>query len=218
MNSPSSKIVRKRSVFKGFASYVETRKEAEAFLNSIKLKNKEASHNVCAYLIFETNLAYCSDDGEPSRTAGEPVLNVLKKTGFFIVCVVVSRYFGGTLLGTGGLVEAYSSACKAVFENAVLARCCLCAEVEIEIAYASYSKLQFLLKTFGVEVLRVNFASSVEVKFLIEFSKFEQFKSALQQKVPNGFSFNVLSKKWSRIKIKQSELEEIEFKGKKINK
>ena len=218
MNSPSSRIVRRRSVFEGRATYVKNRCEAEVFLNMVKKSSKEASHNVCAYLIFENSIAYCSDDGEPNKTAGEPVLHVLMKKGVFNVCVVVTRYFGGVLLGTGGLVEAYTSACQAVFESAVFAKCCWCVKVRFEVDYGFYSKLQFVLKNFNAEILSINFAANVTIDFFVEFSKFENFKDYIRQKIGTGFFYKVLGKQWNRLEVSQSEVKKFKLEGKKSNK
>ena len=217
-NSPSSKIVRRRSIFKGFMSHVSNRQEAETFFNLIKSKNKGAAHNVLAYTIFETNEAYCSDDGEPSKTAGEPVLNVLKSSGVFNVCVVVTRYFGGVLLGTGGLVEAYSSACKAIFQNVEYAKCCFCAKARFFVNYSAYAKLQFLLNSFKIHIINVDFAIEVAVTFLIEFCKLEEFEFAARRRLGYDFSCEILEKSWNRLEITQEEVENFKSRGRKINK
>lgn len=214
MNSPVSNIVRKRSVFKGAMAYVEDRKEAEFFLKSIKQNSKGAAHNIMAYLLFETNLAYCSDDGEPSKTAGEPVLNIIKRSGVYNVCVVVTRYFGGILLGTGGLVEAYSSACKALFDDVVYAKCCLCVKVKMIVDYGSYNKLSFLFKKFNVSVLDVDFAEAVTVEFYVESSNYCKFDLAVKQKIGAGCCCEILEKKWNRLKLEDAELEEFKLKRK----
>ncbi len=214
MNAPKSKIVRKRSIFLGHMIHVVSRDRAEQFVASVKSKNRSASHNVVAYVLKSGNLAYCSDDGEPSDTAGKPILNVVKSIGVFDVCVVITRYFGGVLLGTGGLVEAYSAACKALFEEVVFARCCLCVNLKIVLNYDGYSRFEFLLGFFGAMVKNVSYADKVSVDFFIEFSKFNDFKNSLMEKLGLNFSLEVGSQTWQRLEITHDELEKLRLKGK----
>ncbi len=108
----SGELTEKRSRFIGYCKPVSTEEEATAFIASIRSRHWDARHNVYAYSLREGNLRRYSDDGEPSGTAGMPVLDVLQKSGVTDVCVVVTRYFGGVLLGTGGLVRAYSQAAR----------------------------------------------------------------------------------------------------------
>ena len=108
----SAEFVEKRSRFIGYISPVTTQEDAAAFIDSIRSKHWDATHNVPAYIIREGNICRFSDDGEPQGTAGMPALNVLQKEGLTDCVLVVTRYFGGILLGGGGLVRAYSHAAK----------------------------------------------------------------------------------------------------------
>ena len=108
----------KRSVFIGHVMRTDTEEEAQAFIKQIKKEFQDATHNVSAYLMQGEIVARYSDDGEPQGTAGMPVLDVIRKSGVRNVCVVVTRYFGGTLLGAGGLVRAYSHAASLAIEAA----------------------------------------------------------------------------------------------------
>ena len=103
-------FIEKRSEFIGYIAPVATNEQAVDFINQIRAKHRKAKHNVYAYILRQDNISRYSDDGEPQGTAGMPVLEVLKKRGLTDVCVVVTRYFGGILLGGGGLVRAYSHA------------------------------------------------------------------------------------------------------------
>ena len=109
-----AEIMEKRSRFIATVKPVETEAEALAFLEGLRKTYWDATHNVYAYILEENNIMRYSDDGEPSGTAGLPVLDMLKKEGLTNLIVVVTRYFGGILLGTGGLVHAYSKSAKAV--------------------------------------------------------------------------------------------------------
>ena len=107
-NSGEDEFVEKRSRFIGYCKPVKTQDEAVSFINEIRSKHWDATHNVYAYVLSDGQIMRYSDDGEPQGTAGVPVLDVIKKMGIVDVVVVVTRYFGGIMLGAGGLVRAYS--------------------------------------------------------------------------------------------------------------
>ena len=137
-----AEIVEKRSRFIATVKPVLTEGEALEFLNELRQKYWNATHNVYAYIIEENNIMRYSDDGEPGGTAGMPVLDILKKEGLTNLIVVVTRYFGGILLGTGGLVHAYSKSAKAGVEAAGLLDMVLCREVTLECEYTLLGRLQ----------------------------------------------------------------------------
>ena len=116
----------KRSEFIGYIKHTETADEAVDFINEIRAKHRKATHNVYAYIVREGNTSGYSDDGEPQGTAGTPVLSVLQKEGLTDVCCVVTRYFGGILLGGGGLVRAYSHSAKIAADAAERLIMCRC--------------------------------------------------------------------------------------------
>ena len=117
LKSGSATLVEKKSEFIGYACPVKDEDEAIEFVKSIKKKHSDARHNVYAYMIGQ-NIARYSDDGEPQGTGGIPVLDVIRKSGFTDAVIVVTRYFGGILLGAGGLVRAYSAAAKMAVDDA----------------------------------------------------------------------------------------------------
>ena len=129
-------FIEKRSEFIGCIAPVSTNDEAVEFINSIKSKHRKAKHNVYAYILRKDNISRYSDDGEPQGTAGVPVLDVLKKRGLTDVCVVVTRYFGGILLGGGGLVRAYSHAAAIACDAAHIMNMCVCKKIKIECDYS----------------------------------------------------------------------------------
>lgn len=137
-----AEIIEKRSRFIAHAQPVSTEAEALAFLNQCKQEYWNATHNVYAYILEENQLMRYSDDGEPGGTAGLPVLDILKKEGLSNLIVVVTRYFGGVLLGTGGLVHAYSKAAKAGIAAAGLLDMILCRELTLRCEYHLLGKLQ----------------------------------------------------------------------------
>lgn len=143
-----AEIVEKRSKFIAHARPVSSKAEAIEYLNSLKQKYWDARHNVYAYILRENNIMRYSDDGEPSGTAGVPVLEILKKEELTDIIVVVTRYFGGILLGTGGLVHAYSKAAKAGVEAAGIVNMILCRKVKIKCDYNLSGKIQYEINEF----------------------------------------------------------------------
>lgn len=137
-----AEIIEKRSRFIATVKPVLTEAEALEFLNELRQKYWNATHNVYAYIIEDNNIMRYSDDGEPGGTAGMPVLDMLKKEGLTNLIVVVTRYFGGILLGTGGLVHAYSKSAKAGVEAAGMLDMVLCREIILECEYTLLGKLQ----------------------------------------------------------------------------
>ena len=145
----SGELTEKRSRFIGYCKPVSTEEEATAFIASIRSRHWDARHNVYAYSLREGNLRRYSDDGEPSGTAGMPVLDVLQKSGVTDVCVVVTRYFGGVLLGTGGLVRAYSQAARLGLNAAQVVLMERCACCTLRCSYTHYGKIASLLQEHG---------------------------------------------------------------------
>lgn len=158
----------KKSVFIGYAAPVSNEDEAKKIINERKSAYGDATHNVWAYYIDKGARARCSDDGEPQGTAGMPVLNVLKMSGGTDMCVVVTRYFGGTLLGAGGLVRAYSAAAKAAIDAAGLAECRMYDIYEIPVSYSDYQRLTVQLAAVGAKEEGADFGSEVTVKASVE--------------------------------------------------
>lgn len=168
LENASDEFVEKRSRFIGYCKPVKTEQEAIDFINEKRSEHWNATHNVYAYSLREGNIKRYSDDGEPSGTAGMPVLDVIVKNEIFDVVVVVTRYFGGVLLGTGGLVRAYSHGSKIAVEAAkpVLMQNCLVCEARC--AYNQYGKVSSLIIGVGAAVDDTVYESDVLVKFHIK--------------------------------------------------
>lgn len=145
----TDELVEKRSRFIANVKPVKTEQEAIDFINENKQKYWDARHNVYAYIIRENNIMRYSDDGEPSGTAGVPVLDMLKKEELCDVVVVVTRYFGGILLGTGGLVHAYSSSAKLGLLSAGIKNMILCREFMLSADYSMSGKVQYEISEFS---------------------------------------------------------------------
>ena len=178
-------FIEKRSEFIGYISPVKTNDEAVAFINSIKAEHRKAKHNVYAYILREDNISRYSDDGEPQGTAGVPVLDVLKKRGLTDVCVVVTRYFGGILLGGGGLVRAYSHAASLACDAAHIMDMCLCHRLKITADYGMYGKISYLLPNYDTITVDSDFGSDVTLEILVLSEKLDALKKELIE-VTNG--------------------------------
>lgn len=161
-------FIEKKSKFIGYAKPVKTQEEAVEFISEIKSKHWDATHNVYAYVLRENNIQRYSDDGEPSGTAGVPVLDVMLKENLFDVCVVATRYFGGTLLGAGGLVRAYSHTSKIALEAAGIITMAQCSIMSAEVDYSFYDRLNILLSDFSAVVLDTSFSDKVCVEFSVK--------------------------------------------------
>lgn len=164
----SDEYIVKRSRFIGYAKPVTTVKEANDFIAEIKSKHWDATHNVYAYILREGGVKRYSDDGEPQGTAGVPVLDVLEKEGLVDACVVVTRYFGGILLGGGGLVRAYSHSAKIGIDSAEIIIMAHCTDMEIECDYTFYGKLNSFLQNEEAVILDTQFTDNVKVIFRIK--------------------------------------------------
>ena len=162
-----AEITIKRSRFIATVKPVKTEEEALEFLSSLKQKYWDARHNVYAYILRENNTMRYSDDGEPAGTGGVPVLDMLKKEGLTDIIVVVTRYFGGILLGTGGLVHAYSSAAREGVDDAVRLEMVRCRRLSIKCDYALWGKVQNELMSFTLKMLPPEYTDTVSVTVFV---------------------------------------------------
>lgn len=171
-------IVIKKSRFIGHAKPVGTEEEAVAFIEELKKKYWDATHNCSAYLIGERDQHQKAlDDGEPSGTAGKPILEVIKNRGLKNVVVVVTRYFGGIMLGAGGLVRAYTDGAVVGIDAADPIVKVLHREVNVDVDYTWYGKLENELRGRGFRVGEVSFTDRVLVRCLPEAGEAERFQA-----------------------------------------
>lgn len=172
----NAEVVIKRSRFIGHAKPVETEEEAVAFIEEIKRLHRTATHNCSAYMVGERDQHQkASDDGEPSGTAGKPILEVIKNKGLKNVAVVVTRYFGGIMLGAGGLVRAYTDGAVAGIEAAGEIELVLHREVFVEVDYTWYGKLENELHGRGTRLGGTEFTDKVIVLCLPEVPEADAF-------------------------------------------
>ena len=161
-------IVEKKSRFIATVQPVHTEEEAISFIESVKKQYWDARHNCFAYVIGErSQIQRCSDDGEPSGTAGKPMLDVLLGEEVHDTVVVVTRYFGGTLLGTGGLVRAYQGATKAGLNASTIIEKCYGRKWNIATDYTGFGKIQYILGQREIPILDTSYTDKVEIIVLI---------------------------------------------------
>ena len=169
----------RKSVFIGDAMPVSSEDEALSFLEMIKKRYSDARHHVYAYVLRENSIMRFSDDHEPQGTAGMPVLDVIRKNGVTDVIIVVTRYFGGTLLGTGGLVRAYTSAALGALEGAEIIRYDIYTELEFSVSYSDYGKIASILAELDFRSDDTDFGTDVKIKGRILKSALEKFEKQL---------------------------------------
>ncbi len=168
----------KRSKFIATLRPVSSEEEAVLFVKEMKTKYWDARHNVFAYVLSGGNARF-SDDGEPHSTAGKPVLDIITGRGLSNVCIVVTRYFGGILLGTGGLVRAYSEAAKNAIDNSEIIEMGLLGQFSVSCDYQQYNRIIPFIENAGGRVFDTQFGESVTVKFSLRDEEKEQFEASL---------------------------------------
>lgn len=161
-----AEYIDKKSRFIGQVQHVESVSEAMAFIESVRKKYADATHNVWAYVLADGQMRW-SDDGEPGGTSGQPTLNVFRSALVCDVACVVTRYFGGTLLGSGGLVRAYSKAASMALEAAGRARMAEWRSIAVECTYAQYERVRRLLEGIGAADMDGSFGEFVTVSALL---------------------------------------------------
>ena len=169
-------LVEKRSEFIGYAKPVSSEEEAVAFITSIKKKHADARHNVFAYVLRGGALKRYSDDGEPQGSAGMPVLDVICKSGLDGTAVVVTRYFGGILLGTGGLVRAYSAAASAAIAEAGIITYEEVIVFKMRCSYTDHARVQNEFSRYGIEPEESEFGADVILTMTSPTDTFEDFR------------------------------------------
>ncbi len=195
----SDEFVEKKSRFIGYVKPVKTQEEASAFISSIKSKHWDATHNVSAYVLRENNIQRSSDDGEPSGTAGVPVLDVLLKENLVDVCVVVTRYFGGTLLGAGGLIRAYSHGSKIAVESGNIITMAPCRILSVSVDYSFYDRLNILLNDFNANIENSDFSDVVTVEFSIKAETVDSLSAKLTELSNGKYSLTELGEKFAKV-------------------
>ena len=192
----SGEIVEKKSRFIANIKSVETVEEAQVYIEEMKKKYWDARHNCSAFSVgAEQVTTRCSDDGEPSGTAGKPILEVISGSGIHNIVVVVTRYFGGTLLGTGGLVRAYTDATRAGIENSDIVEKIPGRRVDIAMDYTDLGKLQYLLAQNEVLTEDTEYTDKVIIHALFP----ESDKEMLKKKITEATSGRVMTQEGEEV-------------------
>lgn len=195
-NECKAEITEKKSKFICNIFHVESVKDAEEKLNMIRKKYHGARHNCYVYKVFEENVFKASDDGEPSGTAGVPMLNIVNGRNLSNVLVVVTRYFGGILLGTGGLVRAYSLATTTALENANIVMQEMGLEAEFFVEYKELEELKYIMKNRNINIINLEYAEKIKV---IVQGKEENILKILNDKISDRITLKnskILGKKF----------------------
>lgn len=186
-----AEIVEKKSKFIANVFYVESVEEAEEYIKQIKKEHKLARHNCYAFSVFSRDgiTDRFSDDGEPSGTAGAPMLNIISSKKITNILVVVTRYFGGILLGTGGLVRAYTGAFQEALDKVNIIEKELGKFVRFIVSYQDLEKFKYYLKQNDIDIVNSNFTENVEVEVDITEKKLEELESRL-----NDLNFSIIER------------------------
>lgn len=196
-DSSTAEIIEKKSRFISNAYHVDSREEAENKINELKKKYFDAKHNCFAFSIIDENdnlLEKSSDDGEPSGTAGAPILNVIRKNNLHNILIVVTRYFGGILLGTGGLTRVYSSSTEMCIQNSKLICQSKGSCVEVEISYSDNEKFKYYCEKNNIKIVDSQYSESILYKIEINDEEYQELitkNSADNKKI----TFNIKSYK-----------------------
>lgn len=191
-------IVEKKSKFIASIGYVENVETAEAKIREIKKKYYDAKHNCIAYRVIENGrvIEKASDDGEPSGTAGGPMLNILQKNNLCNLVVVVTRYFGGILLGTGGLVRAYSEATQKVIEKSIKVSKVEGVEIKIKLDYPNLEIFKYYCKNNEINITRIDYYEDIILKIEMENNRKNTFLKDIETKTLNIKEFQVIGEKY----------------------
>ncbi|MBR4832548.1 MAG: YigZ family protein [Butyrivibrio sp.] len=179
----TGEIVEKKSRFIANAFYVENAKQAEEKIAEIGKKYWDARHNCYAYVIgASSEITKCSDNGEPSGTAGKPILEVITGAGLTNILIIVTRYFGGVLLGTGGLVRAYTQSAQAALSNADIGEMVYSQMLTLDIAYNMVNGVQYYLTQNDISIGAQRYEANVQYDICVEEKDVDRIKSGLIQK------------------------------------
>ncbi|OEF99769.1 YigZ family protein [Vulcanibacillus modesticaldus] len=173
-------IIIRKSEFIGYVKNVTTEEEAIKFIDSIKKKHWNATHNCSAYVIGENDeIQKANDDGEPSGTAGKPILEVIKKNGLKDTVIVVTRYFGGIMLGAGGLIRAYGQAANEAIHEAGIIERILHTVISITVDYTWLGKIENELNNKKYQIEKIDYLENVTIYVLAEAGKEEQLEKLI---------------------------------------
>ncbi len=202
----SEEVTIQKSRFIGYVRRCETEEEAQSFIQEIKKKHNDANHNCSAYMIGEHDLIQkANDDGEPSGTAGVPMLEVLKRKGLKDTAVVVTRYFGGTKLGAGGLIRAYSGTVSQAIEKTGIVRRQLMKSMHVSVAYHLLGKVENEVRNSSYTLETINYMENVELIIYVESGQEEAFESWITNLTSNQAQLTRGDSSYVEFDVKPSE-------------
>lgn len=191
-----ARFVEKKSEFIGYLAPVASEEQAVAFINEIRAMHRKATHNCYAYILRENAIARHSDDGEPSGTAGVPIYEVLRKEELCDVACVVTRYFGGIMLGAGGLVRAYTRGAKDAVSAAAIKVMAMAAQVDIKVDYSLYGRLPQIFAEFDTHIESEEFADDVRITAFVREELSQKLTEKLVDSCNGKISVQIQQKTW----------------------
>ena len=192
----------KRSRFIGQIWPVETEAQAQALIASVKKEHYDARHTCFAYIIRESGTVRYGDDGEPQGTAGQPMLAVLSGAGLQNVCCTVTRYFGGVLLGTGGLVRAYTAAAKAALDAGGISQMAQWREILIGCDYSRFERIRRLLDEHEAVTENTDYGADICITALVREDRAEAFSAALREMSAGSIEAETVGERFCGVRIK----------------
>lgn len=195
----SDEFTEKKSRFIGHIAPASSEEEAISFINRIRSQYRDASHNVFAYRLRENQIRRASDDGEPQGTGGVPVLSVIDGRDLTDVCIVVTRYFGGTLLGTGGLSRAYSDAASFAVSAAEVITMAESCDIKITAEYSLYGGIERYVNENCIFVVKSDFGENASITIRIKSERYDEITSDLTDITSGRACFEKLSEGWNEI-------------------
>lgn len=198
LKDEDAEIVEKKSKFIANIIYVENVEQAEEKIKSIKKKYYDAKHNCVAYRVIESGqvVEKSSDDGEPSGTAGGPMLNILQKNNLCNIVVIVTRYFGGILLGTGGLVRAYSDATQKAIEKSIKIHKVNGVEIEVKLDYSNLEIFKYYCKNKVINITKIEYYDDIVLKIEMEKNRKNIFLKDIETKTLNVKEYQEIQEKY----------------------
>ena len=198
LNDEIAEIVEKKSRFIANIYHVENVEEAEEKIKSTKKKYYDAKHNCIAYRVIENGkvVEKASDDGEPSGTAGSPMLNILQKNNLCNLVVVVTRYFGGILLGTGGLVRAYSDATQMAIAKSVKVQKVKGIEIKVELEYSNLEIFKYYCKNKEINIVKLEYGENIMANLEMEENIKNTFLRDIEAKALNIKNYKIMEMKY----------------------
>jgi len=197
--SSQTEFVEKRSRFLSHVWRVETEDEARAYIAETKSRHHDARHNCWCYILREGNVMRYSDDGEPQGTAGQPMLEVFRREGIENVCCVVTRYFGGILLGAGGLLRAYTRSSKDALDAAGISVVRRWVLASVACPYPLFDRMKLQIEGFGGVLDEVNYGVAVDIQFLLPEESLPIFSESVTEFTAGSVSVSVLGERFQAV-------------------